>query len=77
MQVKGIRIGIKRNIRLARYNVSECEAELTAHLDEEDDLEEAYKELLDDVDYIVEDMKELERKRYKKEITRNAEHKNK
>lgn len=67
VKYKTIRVGLKRDVRHARYNVSQCWTELTADVDP-DDLENSYKEVYDDVVYIVEEMVEEEKKNYKEKM---------
>jgi len=56
MKYKEITISLKRDIRLARYNVSQCQAELTVQLEEGDTLGDIYKEVHEDVMIIVDEM---------------------
>lgn len=62
MKVTHISIRLKRDVRHAPYRVSQCECQLTAKVD---NLEEDYKELHEDVVFIVEKMVMEERENYK------------
>lgn len=70
MKVSKILVGVKRDVRHAPYNVSQCKVELTGNLSPEDDLEQVYKELHSDAVIIVEEMVEVEKENYKQELNR-------
>lgn len=71
MKVEKIRVGLKRDVRLARYVVSHCIAELEATLEEEDDIGTAYRELHETAEIMVEEMIDHEKDVYK-EAVKNA-----
>ena len=78
MRVTEISARVKRDVRHRPYIVSQCECTLTAHLEEEDSLEDSYKELHSDTVIIVEEMVERERRDYANEVEakrRNKERK--
>ena len=72
MRVTQLTIGIKRDVRHAPYNVSQCQYALTAKLAPEDNLADVWKEIYDDVIIMVEDGVENEKEKYKKEKMKNA-----
>ncbi len=62
MKITNISIRLKRDVRHAPYIVSQCDVELTAEVK---DLYKEYKELHEDVVFIVEKMEALERENFK------------
>ncbi len=65
MFIKEVRLKLKRDVRHEPYNVSQCAAELVGEMEKGDDLGECYKEVKEDVQFIVEEMVEDERRKFK------------
>ena len=75
MKLKTLNMGLKRDIRLAKYNVSQCSAQLSVELEDDDDLEECKVEVHDALISIVEDMIEEEKKNYREILKSGIENK--
>ena len=75
MKLKTLTMGLKRDIRLAKYNVPGCSVQLSVELEEADDLEECKVEVHDALISIVEDMIEEEKKNYREILKSGIENK--
>jgi len=56
MKVRTVSMSLRRNVRLMKYHVSQCEAGLIVELEEGETLEEIFPKVKDDVQFIVEGM---------------------
>ena len=64
MKYTKIKMRLQRNVRHARYQMSEIDAELTVQLEPSDDLAAVYEEIYDDLSIIVEAGIEEEERRF-------------
>jgi len=74
MKYKSVTLRLSRTIRLKAYVVEQPEAELIAHLEPGDKLEEVYAEVKDDLYFILDEMEVDIRAKFKadKERIKNA-----
>lgn len=68
MKIISMTIGLKRDVRHARYNVSQCHIQFTAQLNSEDDPVQAYAELYDDVEYALDEAVKKEKQIYQESL---------
>lgn len=68
MKVAEMTVGVKRDIRLEKYNVSQCHIELKAVLNPDDDPVKIFEELKNDVTWAVENLIAAERENYRIEV---------
>jgi hypothetical protein len=68
MKVEKLVLGLKRDIRLAKYQVSQCSAQLSVEIEEGDDLTTAKEAVHETLIDIVEDMIEQEKVNYREKL---------
>lgn len=68
MKVTKITLGLKRDVRLAKYCVSQCSSQLSVEIEEGDDLTTCKEEVHEALVTIVEDMIEQEKINYREKL---------
>ena len=68
MKVVKLTLGLKRDVRLAKYNVPGCSVQLSVEIEEGDDLTECKNEVHETLVDIVEDMIEQEKINFREKL---------
>lgn len=75
MKVEKLVLGLKRDVRLEKYNVSQCSAQLSTEIEEGDDLTECKEAIHDALIAIVEDMVEQEQINHREKLLNASKNK--